>query len=67
MSRDLCGCAALLALADSKYLGATSRADTLDRWLTILQGHLFWVLDLPLCPALEAISLCHNSPPSFVA
>ena len=67
MSPDLNGCAAFLALADSKYLGATSRADTLERRLTILQGHLPWVLDLPLCPALEAIGLCHDSPPSFVA
>lgn len=67
MSPDPYGCAALLALADSKYLGAATRADTLDRRLTILQRHIPWVLDLPLCPALEAISLRHASPPSFVA
>lgn len=67
MSPDPYDCAALLALADSKHLGAASRADTLDRWLTVLQRHVPWILDLPLCPALEAISLCHPSPPSFVA
>ena len=67
MSPDPYGYAAFLALADSKYLGAARRANTLDRWLSILQGHVFRVLDLPLCPALEAISLCHHSPPSFVA
>jgi hypothetical protein len=67
MSPDPYGYAALLALADSKYLGAANRADTLDRWLAILQGHVFRVLDLPLRPALEAISLRHASPPSFVA
>jgi hypothetical protein len=67
MSPDPYGCAVLLALADSKYLGAANRADTLDRRLAILQGHVLWVLDLPLRPTLEAISLRHASPPSFVA
>lgn len=54
----------LLSLADAVDRGAADRADTAGGWFSILQGHLFGVLDRLLCPALETVSLCHLlSPP----
>ena len=54
-----------LALAYAEYLGPADRANTLSRRLTVLQCHLFRVLDLPFCTALEAIGI-HSLSPSLV-
>ena len=53
-----------LALADAEYLGPADRTNTLSGWLTVLQRYLFRVLDLPFCPALEAIGIHFLSPSS---
>ena len=49
----------LLALADSEYLGAANGANTLGRWLAVLQRYVLRVFNLPFSPTLKAVSLRH--------
>ncbi len=46
-----------LALAYAEYLGPAGSTNTLSRWLTVFQRHLFRVLDLPFGTALETIGI----------
>ena len=54
-----------LALAYAEHLGPADRTNTLSRRLTVLQRHLFRVLDLSFCAAFEAIGI-HSLSPSSV-
>ena len=50
-----------LALLDSKYLCPALGACAACSRPLVLEGNFLGVLDLNLCPALYAISLCHSS------
>ena len=54
-----------LALAYAEYLGPADSTNTSGRRLTVLQRHLFRVLDLSFCTAFEAIGI-HSLSPSSV-